>query len=289
MLNHTMTRLERDKMPLERDPIDTGAMDNNIDDSVDEADKGEARMDENGESSSTGSSEGKSGNGGGYSADCSDQSSDDTGSRKDDITQLAVGSLSLEDSRGQKGSSNDKQRKQREADRAAFEETDIDDGTATHYAPRQKENPSEKRIRKRHERKSAAVAPEAAARGDVEGGAVVKSRKTRRSRQSAELEAMQRYKEDLERETAAIRALRGFLPQFGGVRISHPMDPRIDLSAVGVKTPPTALPENVAERKMDDRESTTDSTPLPSMESYTKLMEVSRPELRRVRNAMGAI
>lgn len=91
--------------------------------------------------------------------------------------------------------------------------------------------------------KSTAASPSASREWSERSSSDRKSR--RRARHSLELEEMQRYKDALERETALMRYLNSGLlphwyqavtPQWNGVRIVHPMDPRIDLTTVGTGT-----------------------------------------------------
>lgn len=77
------------------------------------------------------------------------------------------------------------------------------------------------------------------------------------------------------------------VPQWGGVRIRHPMDPRIDLSTVGhihTSSLATTFPINVDipnQQNLDSQASQTESpndskeaTPPPSIDQYMTLMEV---------------
>ena len=75
----------------------------------------------------------------------------------------------------------------------------------------------------------------------------------------------------------------GLLPQWNGVKICHPMDPRIDLSTVGhIHTSSVpAFPSNVDIPSRQSAETPDNSgvgPPPPSIDQYIKLMEVSGQE-----------
>jgi hypothetical protein len=70
--------------------------------------------------------------------------------------------------------------------------------------------------------------------------------------------------------------LDGTLPQWNGIRISHPMDPRIDLRSVG-HIPGSNVP--VASSNMMNVEVNSlshDTVPPPTVDNYMNLMEVSQ-------------
>ena len=76
------------------------------------------------------------------------------------------------------------------------------------------------------------------------------------------------------------------VPQWNGVRIRHPMDPRIDLSTVRhIRTSSlsTAFPSNVNIPSQNNlalgnsKEAPTNKDEPPSIDQYMKLLEVSRP------------
>ena len=76
------------------------------------------------------------------------------------------------------------------------------------------------------------------------------------------------------------------LPQLNGVRISHPMDPRIDLSRVGVTSSasvptPAPLQRNMAKEVsgLHPNFGAGFSAPVPTAESYMQLLQVSHAKL----------
>lgn len=247
------------------------------------------RLDSNGDSaesaSTGGSSEGKSASGGGYSADCSasDQSSDDTGGRKEGSSdvKLSVASLNLNDNNGHRndtvggrvsslldddddydGDDNDaasevklERAKKGEiyninGDRRSDKVAAGDASSTEQSAASDNSDSSDSRYRNHAHRKSR--------HGEgVDIHALLEGRKNGGSEENIE---------------TAYSADQGPLPQWGGIRIKHPMDPRIDLSTVGCYpadtniNPVAAGPVNV--------DSPENMNQLPSMESYLQLLEV---------------
>lgn len=91
------------------------------------------------------------------------------------------------------------------------------------------------------------------------------------------------WKENVKTENVA-----NSLPQWNGVRVHHPMDPRIDLSTVGhIQTSAiSAFPSNVdvptqhhhqeeEPRSTNEVNTAVESPPPPSIDQYVKLMEVN--------------
>ena len=110
-----------------------------------------------------------------------------------------------------------------------------------------------------------------------------------KSPDAIDIDAILATKSQHEAENAALLAGQSILPQFNGVRVAHPMDPRIDLSKVSVLPagssafphpmhcapfPQAAAAAAVAaaasqQQLMDDNDNP------PTVESYMTLMEVS--------------
>lgn len=167
---------------------------------------------ESAESASTGSSEGKSGSGGGYSADCSasDQSSDENGDRKDTSSNLSlnVGGLTLHDRAASRSSNSgdDAPSEQNEGGR----EAEANDNTSASVS--------------KNDGKSVE-------QNDANSLGIELPMK---SPDTIDLESIMRSKTKEERESAAAMQDYQVLPQWNGVRVGHPMDPRIDLRSVTV-------------------------------------------------------
>lgn len=198
----------------------------------DEVDNGES-------SSSTGSSDGKGSGSGGYQADYSDQSSDDTGTGKENGTmQLghSISGLNLnnETSCSEVASS-------------------CADGEYSHN----------KTVHKAHKK-----------RNTCEGK---KKASKRKSSYSVELDAIMNYKSNQDPQVAMFDENKSPLPQWNGVKISHPMDPRIDLSAVNhiqqVPVPAALATTQIPALQHPKRAPPTHHE--PSHDHYMQLMEVS--------------
>ena len=209
--------------------------------------------DENAESASTGSSEGKgSGSGGGYSADCSasDQSSDENGDRKDPTVKLSVAALNLHD-------------------RAESRSSNSSDGESRTRVRRDSEG-KEKRTSGEHKKISKDKGEKHALGIDL----------PMKSPDTIDLESMMRSKSEEERESAQALQDHRVLPQWNGVRVAHPMDPRIDLSTVTVLQA-GIVPGNVP--SLPEKSATAgpvnvqDNAAMFSINSYNQLMEVIRP------------
>lgn len=252
---------------------------------------GSLKLDSNGdgvESASTGgSSEGKSASGGGYSADCSasDQSSDDAGGRKEGSSdvKLSVASLNLNDNNGNRNDAGGRASSLLDDD----DDYDGDDNDAASEGKREKVKKGKKDNRKVDHRSGKVAAGDASS---TEQSAVddnsdssdskYRNHAHRKSRHGGgvDIHALlegQKNGGNEENIEAAYSADKGPLPQWGGIRIKHPMDPRIDLSTVGCYpadtniNPVTAGPVN--------GESPKNMNQFPSMESYLQLLEVVRP------------
>ena len=218
-----------------------------------ESRKKEAK-EESAESSSTGSSEGKSGSGGGYSADCSasDQSSDENGDRKETSSNLnlSIGGLNLHD---------------RAASRSSNSSEDGEQCEANAPQPESKHNGN------------AGTNANQGEGYDQEDTNSLGIDLPLKSPDMIDLESIMRTKTEEERESAtALKDLR-VLPQWNGVRVAHPMDPRIDLSTVTVLqagiVPGTFQP--IAEQQQPDMAKLNeDNTPPFSVDIYAQLMEV---------------
>lgn len=212
---------------------------------------------ESAESSSTGSSEGKSGSGGGYSADCSasDQSSDENGDRKETSSNLNldVGGLTIHDRAASRSSNSSDEVVSRELNDADGKPQSNDKRTAD------------------------------ASKNDGEG----KEHKDAnslgielpmKSPDTIDLESIMRSKKEEERESVAVLQDHRVLPQWNGVRVAHPMDPRIDLSTVtvlqaGVVPGPF---QPIAEQQQLESSMQPEEASAPfSVDNYSQLLEVS--------------
>lgn len=210
---------------------------------------------ESAESASTGSSEGKSGSGGGYSADCSasDQSSDENGDRKDTDSNLnlKVAGLNLHG---------------RAESRSSNSSDEIVEKSAQNYESESKGNVPREASKLREKTK------------DQEETSTLGIDLPLKSPDTIDLESILRSKTEAERESAAALENQRILPQWNGVRIAHPMDPRIDLSSVTVLqagvVPGTfhSMPE---QQQADSTKIAEDNNASPfSVDNYSQLMEV---------------
>jgi hypothetical protein len=212
--------------------------------------------DENAESASDGSSEGKSGSGGGYSADCSasDQSSDENGERKQSEMDLSlsVAGLKVHD-RSSSPSSNSS-----------------NDG---------KQSSNYKSSGKRSERNARSSKDKEAGHSHVSSqsfgiGLPLKSPDV------IDLDSIMRTKTEQERENAVALKDQSSLPQWNGVRVAHPMDPRIDLNSVTVLQA-GIIPGNdlslMSKPISQGASAREESSAAFSISSYSQLMEVIRP------------
>jgi hypothetical protein len=240
--------------------------------------------DENAESSSTGSSAGKSGSRGGYSADCSasDQSSDDTGALKSGLN-LAVSRMKIGESASDVTIA--------PSSSPSEDENTEDNADAKPAAFESKKKPPPKGHGSGTIEHTLSVAAKAAVTSTE---ADEKKRRHHRPKRktpiAAQLEAIaqQHAKRDL--EAVALEPTKP-LPQWNGVRISHPMDPRIDLSTVMTTMQAGAVPavqptmqqgltiqtDTTKSEKQDAQTALEEEEALdqPTIESYVNLMEVS--------------
>jgi hypothetical protein len=225
---------------------------------------GSRRKEDSAESSSTGSSEGKSGSGGGYSADCSasDQSSDENGRERRTELDRKVGSLKIhddeEDERG--GSSEDGDSSEQE--------------TATRL----------------HKPESVHGANETPCQGQQMGEANVGF--SMQATDAVYLDTIQKSTLEEECKSNFLLPDERVLPQWNGVTVAHPMDPRIDLSSVTVlqagvvpvafqKTDITQQqPMLLTEKKADEGA----ASPF-SVENYSQLLEVGSNLMRFIVDA----
>eukprot|EP00977_Amphora_coffeiformis_P008321 scaffold1879_cov178-Amphora_coffeaeformis.AAC.10 len=211
---------------------------------------------ESAESSSTGSSEGKSGSGEGYSADCSasDQSSDENGDRKETSSNLnlSVGGLNLHDREASRSSDSSEDGEQRETN---DEQTDQENGNAGSNANQGDGD-------------------------DQDDTYSLGIDLPLKSPDAIDLESMMRAKTEEERETATVLQNHRVLPQWNGVRIAQPMDPRIDLSTVTVLQAgivPLTFQLHADQEQPDNPKPAEENTPPFSVDNYSQLMEVIRP------------
>ena len=209
---------------------------------------------ESAESSSTGSSEGKSGSGGGYSADCSasDQSSDENGDRKETNSNvnLSVGNLNLHD---------------RATSRSSNSSEDGDQCETNHEQTHNQE------------KRQACSDVNQGERDGQDDSYSLGIELPLKSPDAIDLESMMRIKAQEERETATVLQNQRVLPQWNGVRIAHPMDPRIDLSTVTVLQAgivPLTFQPNSDAAQPDNPKTSQENTPPFSVDNYSQLMEV---------------
>jgi hypothetical protein len=219
--------------------------------------KKELRVDDNAESASTGgsSTEGKgSGSGGGYNADYSDQSSDykssdDTGgARKEGSKQLVtcVAGLNL----GESGS-------------------ETSSASGSHVSRHEsKPKPSQKH---------AVKGSKGIAKGKQRNGRS-KRKSKRKVQKSLGIQAILDFTNNRRFDNSPVLEGKQPLPQFNGVKIAHPMDPRIDISNVGhilhCSVPALQVPLATAYLFGAEQES---SHPGQSLDTYMQLMEVRPP------------
>ena len=241
-----------DEEAADDQPQDDEGEEGDMDIDATKEDQEQQKQDDNVESSSTGSDGGKgggSGSGGGYSADCSSSDGSSLEAAKGNSTSIQMSGLSLSDN-----VTGDKVNKSKEA------------------------KPGKAKVKPS---KGVAMKPPMVARRASEqaesslSNSVGKQEHSHGSVATGESSQMDRDE-------------RVSLPQWNGVRISHPMDPRIDLSIVNhVQTssvpgfptnvdvpaahhpklkPPPAPEQNQA--------TTTAAIPSPSIDQYMSLMEV---------------
>jgi hypothetical protein len=197
---------------------------------------------------SSSSSNGRGSRGGGYSADCSssDSSSDTSSNKKGQApVDLPVDKLNLEE-------------------KSTRPEPNDDDASAA-----QKAHQKKKQLKK--SRKAARKAQSSPLNSQEDDHDSITSMNARRvAAQIGELEdLLQQSRQMLE---APILGSGQTLPQWNGVRISHPMDPRIDLSTVyRVQACDAPLTAEL------HRAQFTMPGPPPSVDNYLHLMEVSQP------------
>lgn len=222
-----------------------GPGDNNSESSCDD---GKDRTTNEGENDSSSSTNGKgSGSGGGYNGDCSssDASSSDSSSKhKQAAAELSVSALNM------------KRHEKRDEHNQQGEEKMINNRTQ----PKSNE--------RRHDKKNKdSWIPE-----DQQYSSWDLASATQVAIQISALAAIIEQNRMIADETSR---LDGTLPQWNGIRISHPMDPRIDLRTVG-HIPGSNVP--VASSNMMNVEVNTlshDTVPPPTVDNYMNLMEVS--------------
>lgn len=232
-----------------------------IDDSVTEASTKYAKSDDNNieSASSAGSSEDKTS--GGYSADySSDQSSDDTNSHKDGSIKLSVERFNLHEARSRQNVASSSGRA-----------SSLDDGEVKSTGSHQGFGEVRKDAAGKHAKVRTSQAREETAE---EGPGRHTGPRRRKSRLAADIESMMKPRKH-ELENAPIRDGSGQLPQWNGVRITHPMDPRIDLSTVGHLKQAPGVPLAATSSAPSDAGGQASGPPPPTMENYLQLMEVS--------------
>lgn len=225
--------------------------------------------DETAENSSESSSEGKSGSGGGYSADCSasDQSSDEKTAENGGM-KVSIERLSLRDEHKRS------QRKGRKKKSSHNKEHYSSPGKADSLEKDSDENDDYDDV----DEDNHALHQKPPASSDIQALAT-------------DIAALQSQMQRWYQENALMLQGNGPLPQWNGVRIAHPMDPRIDLSTVSHVALQPGVPVNLQLNSTNQTAQTlpahgpptgnerTDGAPehfgLPTMESYMHLMEVS--------------
>jgi hypothetical protein len=201
-----------------------------------------------GEDVASSSSSNGRGSRGGYSADCSssDSSSDSSSNKNGQASvDLRVDNLNLED-------------------KTSRPATDVDDDSAPQKV-------QDKKHQLKKERKAARQAQRSPVISQEDDRDSITSMNARRvAAQIGELDAL--LQQSRQMQEAPIMGLGQILPQWNGVRISHPMDPRIDLSTVyRVQGCDAPLPPEI------HRAQFTMPGPPPSVDNYLHLMEVSQP------------
>ena len=247
-MKHRDNPLEDQEAPEEEQPLDDGGGEGDMD--LD-PEKQEQKQDDNVESSSTGSDGGKgggSGSGGGYSADCSSSDGSSLEAAKGNSTSIQMSGLSL-------------------SDNVSSDQID-------------KESKPGKAKTKTKSNKGGAMKPPKASRLAAEAGESSLSPSLGKQEHSHGSVATGESSQIDHDESPS-------LPQWNGIRVSHPMDPRIDLSIVNhVQTSSVpGFPTNVdvpAHHQMakhphgsdQNRTSATSDIPNPSIDQYMSLMEV---------------
>lgn len=225
------------------DESTTASPDNNspAEQKVEEGEGGSQQKSEDG---SEGSSNGRGSSRGGYSADCSssDTSSENfaRGKSATEGVQVAVGNLNLDASKPEQGDSSQTNAK------------DDGKGHATQAPNTDTESPVVESLSGKDKSRSA----------------------NHVSTKIGALDEMLQQGRRLETEPLIVPGQAAVLPQWNGIRISHPMDPRIDLTAVGhLQSLPVPVQQSDVQAIAKGSVYTA-STPAPSVENYLHLMEV---------------
>jgi hypothetical protein len=250
---------------------------------------------DNGESSSTGgsTSEGKSDSGGGYSGDCSasEQSSDDTGGQKNPLER---GGRRLSSSAGAA--------REDEIGSGDYEDDSVDKLEADKNTPPSAQpemddaRDAENMVRLGRSRKSTKRRDRGSA-SSPHAPSILPARSSEQgvssSRRSSLKQGAGGHDDDDESDgeiaelkerigQVALEMLDGsrILPQWNGIRIKHPMDPRIDLSTVGwsAQAPLAHAPASQhggdAVHSDPGQDATANEEAAATLESYQRIMEV---------------
>lgn len=203
------------------------------------------------------SSEGKSGSGGGYSADCSasDQESDECNEGKPKVEETMQALDTLEIAEGKNDAASTKKQDQHENHDKVPSTRAIDGGhDITEQSSKEHRNHRQVQSSKTTSLGSniAAAADPSNSNNDV--GIVSSQPPTAPSEDFRfpfespgiiDIDTILRWKTQQDRENSTFFSGCAFLPQWNGVRVGNPMDPRIDLSLVSV------LPRGVSPSDMN--------------------------------------